>query len=252
MVLLGVIYVITSFSGRTQVSLVGLLSGLGPFLFAATVTYMKPSDQRFLYGAVLIGVGRGLDVLVQLIVAQSVVVNELTSFLLQVAQLIETPLFLAGVVLIGLGAGSVRTRAGLAIVLVGLVVGLAKLVWSWSVSWAPFVEGMPLGEIPIATIGASLATSFVYSLAWAFVLAASFESKRRLLLLGSLIFAALDVLSVALSIANMTEEADAARLFLVLGVASLIGWLILAVSPLRLEMGTQRPLRDAAETDVAT
>ena len=52
MILLAVIFVSTTLNSGNP-SLLGMLAGLAPFLFAATVTYMKPSDPRFTYGAVL-------------------------------------------------------------------------------------------------------------------------------------------------------------------------------------------------------
>jgi hypothetical protein len=218
-----------------------MLSGLGPFLFAATVTYMKPADPRFAYGAVLIGIGRGLTLFARLIVTQPVFAGDFAVLLLDVVQFIDFPLFLAGLFVIGLAAGGVRTRLGFAIIAVGLVLAIAKIAWSWSTTLAPLAADLPLVDTAMA-----LLEPFLYSLGWAFVAAAAFESRRRLLLLGSLVFIALDAVLVALSLTNPGPEDDLSRVALVLEIMSLAGWLLLAVSPLRLEMGTQRPLREEA------
>jgi hypothetical protein len=47
-----------------------------------------------------------------------------------------------------------------------------------------------------------------------------------------------------LTVLVSNPESNVQPVTLVIDVLQIVGWLILAVSPLRLEMGTQRPLRE--------
>ncbi len=238
MILLAVIFLTTTINSGGG-SLLGMLAGLAPFLFAATVTYMKPSDPRFLYGGVLIGVGRGLAVLALLIASQGVVRGDIADMMFNLVAFIDTPLQVAGVILLGLGAGGVRTRYGMAILAVGILIAVVKTVW-YLVNVVPGL----LETLGPVDVGLSLVLAPLFPIAWAFVAGAAFESRHRLLLLGSLVLLGLEAVVTALTMANLGPETDFGRIRLVVDVMQLVGWLLLAVSPLRLEMGTQRPLRE--------
>jgi hypothetical protein len=101
-------------------------------------------------------------------------------------------------------------------------------------------------DFGLVELGTSIVLAPLYPIAWAFLAGAAFETRRRLLLLGSLVFLALQAVVVAFSLASPGPEADLDRLTLVYVIGLIFGWLLLAVSPLRLEMGTQRPLREEA------
>jgi hypothetical protein len=238
MVLLAVIFVTTTLNSGNP-SLVGMLAGLAPFLFAATVTYMKPSEPRFLYAAVLIGVGRGLAVLATLIAGQGVVRGDLANLMFDVVAFIDTPIQVAGVVLLGVAAGGVHSRYGLTVVGIGVLLAIIKTVW-YFINVVPTLTGI-LSSVEIVQ---SLLLSPLFPIAWAFLVAAAFDARTRFLLLGSLVLLALEAVVVVLTMASPGPTADFGTIRLIVDVLQLAGWLLLALSPLRLEMGTQRPLRE--------
>jgi len=231
MVLLGLIFVTTTINSGNR-SLLGMLAGLAPFLFAATVTYMKPSDARFLYGAVLIGVGRGLTVLATLIANQQVLRGELAQMTFDTVALVHAPEQAVRTLLLGLAAGGVPTRIGLGMLGFGVLLAAAALVW----------------QVVNDDVGLSVVRATIFPIAWAYLAGAAFESRRRLLLLGSLVLLALEVTILVIAAMNLGPQTDFGPINLAIDIIQLAGWLLLIMSPLRLEMGTQRPLREPIST----
>jgi hypothetical protein len=242
MVLLGLIFFVTTINSGS--SLPVMIAGLVPFLFAATVTYIKPSDHRFLYGAVLIGVGRGLAVLATLIARQGVLRGDAVQLMFDAVALVDTPIQVAGIVLLGLAAGGLRTRYGWIILGVGALVAIVKTGWYFINIVPTLTETLSAADIALSLVLAPL-----LPIAWAFVAGAAFEARMRLLLLGSLVLLGLEGVITALTLANPGPDTDFGRISLVVSVLQIVGWLLLAVSPLRLEMGTQRPLREEVAAD---
>lgn len=223
MVLIGLIYLLTSLSAGNR-SVPALAFGIAPLLFAAAVTFVRPIDQRYVYGAVLIGVGRGMAVLAAYIASGRVVSGDLAEQAYAVVAFLQFPVTLVGIALIGMATARVRTRFGYGVVGAGIAVALLAL--AWYIPRAPSADALPLQDVVTGAVFAAL-----HPIVWAYVVAAAWEARRRALLLGALLlFVALIAGALLVPLGPSTNLVDVSL------IVQAIGWLLLAAAPFRGEI----------------
>lgn len=218
---------------------IGRLSFAAPILFAAAVAYAKPSDRRFLWGAVLIAVAPVVGVVTAVlpdlwfdaVPGDWKNATPLLMDLGHLARVIAQVLGFVGLGLLGLALGGIRTVLSMAIIVGGILV--AAVV---------DVRSLPIGteEWPIDLVVRSAAFPLLYAGGWAFVCAAALESRRRLMLIGTGLIFALILVDYLQALWLTTPDAALTLFLLVTSSLHLVGWVLVIVAALRGELNAAR------------
>jgi len=209
-------------------SITGTIAGAAPFLFVAAVLYARPADVRFVYGAAAIVAYQAIPLAGQLLpnewIARMPVLFDVRAF----AITYDIALLIVGLVLLGMAVGGVRSRVGWLIVALGALVATVNIVRSV----ASLVE-LPLGDVLTLDLALSFLLGAGAALAWAYLLAASVDARRRYLAIGTaLVIAATYLIDLLLLPFDRGPQTDFALLAIIFGALLALGWLTMAVAPL--------------------
>ena len=214
---------------------ISAIAGGGSCFFAAAVLYVRPVDRPIAWGAIALAFVPTIAVIANVVpnawfaIAPgdwknaTPLLADLAGAASQVASLIAV----AGLYLLAIGLGGVRSFVSFLILGLGAALALANLTWTL----AHPIEGFPVLELV-----RSVAFATLYVLGLAFVFAAAVESLRNLTMVGAgLLFAAAAVSDVLLWW-QPGPGTNTDLLSLLLGSLMLGGWLGLVAGALRGEM----------------
>jgi hypothetical protein len=214
---------------------IGVITFAAPLIFAAAVVYVAPADRRFAWAAVLIALGPAVasiagwlpDFWFDTVPGDWKNATPLLIDLGNTAQDVARVLGFAGLGLLGLALGGVRTLVSAAIIGVALLFSFIQV--------ADFL-GTQIEGMPIDMTVQSIVFPTLYMLGWAFVFAAALESRRPLMLAGTGLLVALIVFDRLQDWWLAMPGGPLDALLLATGILSLIGWVLMTASPLRGEL----------------
>ena len=224
-----VLYVFTQPGGLA----LGTFSFVAPVFFAAAVIYAAPMDRRFVWGAVLIALAPAVWFIAGVLPdAWFAVVpgdwKNATPLLMELGDLahpIAQVFGYIGLGLFGVALGGVRTILSVAIIGAGLLLGALRVV--------EFL-GNPIESMPIDITVRSIVFPLLYAGGWAFVFAATLESRRILTIVGTGLLFADVVINVVLGLWPSYDPDG--TVLLIYSVPVLAGWILLIAAALRGEL----------------
>jgi hypothetical protein len=216
------------------------LARAGPIFFAAAVVYMGPPDRRFRWAALALAVPPIVRLLANWtpIVWQQVAPGDwrnavpLLFDLGSVAADVAAPIGLAGLFLLGLALGGVRSFLSAVIQAAGAAIGLADLAWFFA---------HPVEQLPLLQAATGVIYPTLNVLGWAFVFAAALESLRSLILIGAGLVFANVVINAVLLWWTIGPDANFDLLSLIVAGPLLLGWLAMTAGALRGELNAPAP-----------
>ena len=221
------------------------LAFAAPLLFAAAVVYVAPSDKRFAWAAVLIALQPAVAIIAawlpnfwfDTVPGDWKNATPLLMDLGNIAQDVARLLLFAGLGLLGLALGGVRTLVSAAIIGVGVL---------FSIFQAAEFLGTQIDGMPIEMTVQSIVFPTLYIVGWAFVFAAALESRRPLMLAGTGLLVALIVFDRLQDWWLAMPQGNVNALLVGTAMLSVLAAVLMILSPLRGELnGTpSRPTGD--------
>jgi hypothetical protein len=192
-----------------------LVLSLGPLLWAAAIFYARPADSRIRWGAALIATAEIVYVVTLFVAPERVGQNPLYDALDLVRWLPVTP---AGLFLVGIWLGGLRSRYAVGAAVIGLVFYAIGEFEYLGRAQALVDAGIPLELIIRGFIGP------VEIVAWAFVAGAALQRGMQWLAVGSamiVVWSALNTIVTLLVVASpATDFGLLAAVFLLVNAAA--------------------------------
>lgn len=204
-----------------------LAAAAAPFVFAAAVVYSAPADRRLVWGALALASTELLVVLAHILQPPWLslgVISDAVAVVRRVGPLISV----AGLVLIGVALGGLRSRLALAAAGVGAAVFVLGSLWSLARLLEPSSDlQLPFDQVVI-TFVAPLVT-----VGWAFVAGAAFDRGMRLMTLGAALIVSLAALDTVLAALSLRDPlADYGFVLTIIRMVNLAAWAALVAGAL--------------------